>query len=372
MCLRSIGGDGEAYRALLHEYRMSSTTLGEGGFGKVRLATSSRTGHQVAVKIVRRKKLVDRAELLLQREVEYHEKLRHPNIVRLFTWIKTPSRYYLVMEHCDQGDLLAYINSNSLLPMFEIKSLFSQLMHGVRFCHALGFFHRDLKLENLMLCTPQAEEAESPSTRAMLEELEDENFHSYIAPAPGVHLLKIADFGLSTLRPDTNHSATHCGSPLYAAPELMGAGPAPRPDGNYDASKSDLWSCGVILYALLASRLPFDADNIQSLIAAVRTGTPSTPVPAQRGKEAALLVSQLLNVDPAARPCVAQPLPPQRSFSALPLPSAPVRCHFPAALPDGAARSRTASGTPHGHTDGDCHRKNGKRGWPGPKLPNPC
>jgi serine/threonine protein kinase len=309
---RFAGGDGEAYRALLHEYRMSSTTLGEGGFGKVRLATSSRTGHQVAVKIVRRKKLVERSELLLQREVEYHEKLRHPNIVRLFTWIKTPSRYYLVMEYCDRGDLLAYINSNPLLPMNEVKSLFSQLMHGVRFCHALGFFHRDLKLENLMLCTPQVEEivpeCSASSTRAAIDELEDENFHSAVAPAPGVYLLKIADFGLSTLRPDTNHSATHCGSPLYAAPELMGAGLAPRPDGNYDASKSDLWSCGVILYALLASRLPFDADNIQALISAVRTGTPTTPVPAQRGKDAALLVSQLLNIDPAARPCVALPL----------------------------------------------------------------
>lgn len=330
---RSTGGDGEAYRALLHEYRMSSTTLGEGGFGKVRLATSSRTGHQVAVKIVRRNKLVDRAELLLQREVEYHEKLRHPNIVRLFTWIKTPSRYYLVMEHCDRGDLLAYINSNSLLPMFEIKSLFSQLMHGVRFCHALGFFHRDLKLENLMLCTPQAEEVApecgAGSTRATPEEPEDENFHSAVAPAPGVFLLKIADFGLSTLRPDTNHSTTHCGSPLYAAPELMGAGPAPRPDGNYDASKSDLWSCGVILYALLASRLPFDADNIQALISAVRTGTPSTPVPAQRGKDAAALVSQMLNIDPAARPCVALLQPPQckphphRAQPGLPDPSSP-------------------------------------------------
>jgi len=72
-----------------------------------------------------------------------------------------------------------------------------------------------------------------------------------------VLVLKIADFGLATLNSNTNHSATHCGSPLYAAPELMGAGPAPRSDGNYDASKSDIWSCGVILYGLLASRLPF-------------------------------------------------------------------------------------------------------------------
>mmetsp|Transcript_13786 Transcript_13786/g.41972 ORF Transcript_13786/g.41972 Transcript_13786/m.41972 type:complete len:336 (-) Transcript_13786:1117-2124(-) len=301
------GEDGEAYKALLSEYKMGSTTLGEGGFGKVRLATSSRTGHRVAVKIVRRKKLVDRAELLLKREVEYHEKLRHPNIVRLYTWIKTPSRYYLVMEYCDGGDLLSHINSNPLLPTCEVKSLFSQLMHGVRFCHALGFFHRDLKLENLMLCSPHAEEPSEHSSNlsrstAGSEENEQESFHSTVVPARGVPLLKIADFGLSTLRPDTNQSTTHCGSPLYAAPELMGAGPAPRSDGNYDASKSDIWSCGVILYALLSSRLPFDADTIQALISMVRSGKPSMPVPVHRGKESAALVAQLLNVNPADRP----------------------------------------------------------------------
>ena len=228
--------DGEAYRALLHEYQMTSTTLGEGGFGKVRLATSSRTGHQAAVKIVRRNKLNERAELLLKREVAYHEKLRHPNIVRLFTWIKTPSRYYLVMEYCDRGDLLQHINANDLLPTAEVRSLFSQLLHGLRFCHSLGVFHRDLKLENLMLCTPAAVPPPTASDAEVAEAAEGEaadrtssasiDMHAAPRPAAGVALLKIADFGLSTLRPHTNHSATHCGSPLYAAPELMGAAPA--------------------------------------------------------------------------------------------------------------------------------------------------
>jgi len=264
--------DGEAYRALLHEYQMTSTTLGEGGFGKVRLATSSRTGHQAAVKIVRRNKLNERAELLLKREVAYHEKLRHPNIVRLFTWIKTPSRYYLVMEYCDRGDLLQHINANDLLPTAEVRSLFSQLLHGLRFCHSLGVFHRDLKLENLMLCTPAAVPPPTASDAEVAEAAEGEaadrtssasiDMHAAPRPAAGVALLKIADFGLSTLRPHTNHSATHCGSPLYAAPELMGAAPALE-SGGYDASKSDMWSCGVILYGMLASRLPFDADDMQ-------------------------------------------------------------------------------------------------------------
>jgi len=303
--------DGEAYRALLHEYQMTSTTLGEGGFGKVRLATSSRTGHQAAVKIVRRNKLNERAELLLKREVAYHEKLRHPNIVRLFTWIKTPSRYYLVMEYCDRGDLLQHINANNLLPTAEVRSLFSQLLHGLRFCHSLGVFHRDLKLENLMLCTPAAVPPPTASDAEDAEAAEGEaadrtssasiDMHAAPRPAAGVALLKIADFGLSTLRPHTNHSATHCGSPLYAAPELMGAAPALE-SGGYDASKSDMWSCGVILYGMLASRLPFDADDMQGLIRMIQKGVPSAPLPAKRGQAAAGLVQQLLNIDAAARP----------------------------------------------------------------------
>jgi hypothetical protein len=76
----------------LREYRLTKLSLGEGAFAKVRLATSESTGHQVAVKIIKRKKLDERAELLLQREVKHHEKLRHVNIVRLHTWIKGPTK----------------------------------------------------------------------------------------------------------------------------------------------------------------------------------------------------------------------------------------------------------------------------------------
>lgn len=85
----------------LGDYRLEKQVLGEGAFGKVRLATSCRTSHQVAVKVIKRKKLNERAEVLLQREVKHHEKLRHENIVRLHTFIMTPTKYYLVMEFCD-------------------------------------------------------------------------------------------------------------------------------------------------------------------------------------------------------------------------------------------------------------------------------
>ena len=94
-----------------------------------------------------------------QREVGHHEKLRHENIVRLHAWVKTPARYYLVMEFCARGDLLAHVNDmagRGGIKDDDVRSFFRQLMDGVAFCHALGVFHRDLKLENLMLCAPVA------------------------------------------------------------------------------------------------------------------------------------------------------------------------------------------------------------------------
>lgn len=121
----------------LREYRLTKQSLGEGAFAKVRLATSESTGHQVAVKIMKRKKLDERAELLLQREVRHHEKLRHVNIVRLHTWIKGPTKYYLVMEYCSRGDLLQFVNRSGWLPDTLARRLFSNLMEGIAFCHRL-------------------------------------------------------------------------------------------------------------------------------------------------------------------------------------------------------------------------------------------
>ena len=262
----------------LGDYKLEKQVLGEGAFGKVRLAVSSRTGHCVAVKIIKRKKLNERAEVLLLRERMHHEKLRHPNIVRLHTFIMTPNKYYLVMEYCEGGDLLQYLNNSGMLSDELARSLFRGLIEGIHFCHNLGIHHRDLKLENLMLT--------GADEKTMM--------------------IKIADFGLSDLQSmPSNLSVTFCGSPLYAAPELMTTGAAP--DG-YDAAKSDVWSCGVVLYALLTSTLPFDADDISALVRLVQEGVPNWPVPESRGRLAIALVDRMLVVDPRQRPLAAEVL----------------------------------------------------------------
>lgn len=271
-------GAGEPIAASLADYRLQSQVLGEGAFGKVKLAKSDVTGHVVAVKVIKRDRINARAEELLRREVKHHERLRHPNIVRLYTWIKSPAKYYLVMECCGEGDLLKHLNEAGMLQDGAARGFFKGMMHGLAFCHGLGLHHRDIKLENLMLCKG----------------------------ADGALTVKLADFGLSDLRVlPSDLSGTFCGSPLYAAPELMTAGACP--DG-YDASRSDIWSCGVVLYALLASCLPFDADDLQALVRMIQKGTPSAPVPRARGADASALVLSMMQVDPNARPSAAEVL----------------------------------------------------------------
>jgi 5'-AMP-activated protein kinase catalytic alpha subunit len=231
----------------INDYKMDDKVLGVGGFGKVRLATSRTTGHQVAIKIIKREKLQARSETLLAREVKHHERLRHENIVRLYTWIRTPGKYYLVMEVCPHGDLLGYLNKVGALPVPTARAFFKQLLSGVAFCHSLGVHHRDLKLENVLLAELPASTAATAATAtaataATAAASTAATPQASANPVPGgseggnadppaPFLLKISDFGLSDLRPFTP-SATYCGSPLYAAPELMdSASRAANPEG---------------------------------------------------------------------------------------------------------------------------------------------
>ena len=282
-----------------------SRVLGKGSFATVKLATNRLTGHQVAVKIIKRKTRPSAAaseEELLQREIKHHNLLRHDNIVRLYTWVTTPKEFLLVMEFCTGGDMLRYINECQDLRTSEARYFFAQLLEGVAFCHSLGIGHRDLKLENLMLCesAPSAPGvgggasggAGAPPAAAPASSIDA----AAERPSWEGWTLKITDFGLSDLNPIGVLSTTCCGSPLYAAPELVGIGPLE----GFDASKSDMWSCGVILYAFLTSRLPFDGDDMRMLVRNI-TRCQYEPMPAERGRAASELVAGLLALPPAHR-----------------------------------------------------------------------
>ncbi|ROT34463.1 protein kinase SNF1 [Sodiomyces alkalinus F11] len=235
-------------------------TLGEGSFGKVKLAIHISTGQHVALKIIARKKLISRDMAgRVEREIEYLQLLRHPHIIKLYTVIKTQNEIIMVLEYAG-GELFDYIVQNGRMKEAEARRFFQQMLCAVEYCHRHKIVHRDLKPENLLL---------------------DDQLN-----------VKIADFGLSNIMTDGNFLKTSCGSPNYAAPEVIGG-------KLYAGPEVDVWSCGVILYVLLVGRLPFDDEHIPSLFAKIARGTYSIPQWINTG--AANLIKKMLVVNPVQR-----------------------------------------------------------------------
>ncbi|KAI1133460.1 protein kinase SNF1 [Nemania abortiva] len=235
-------------------------TLGEGSFGKVKLAVHRSTGQQVALKIIARKKLISRDMVgRVEREIEYLQLLRHPHIIKLYSVIKTQNEIIMVLEYAG-GELFDYIVSHGKLDDRQARRFFQQMICAVEYCHRHKVVHRDLKPENLLL---------------------DDQLN-----------VKIADFGLSNIMTDGNFLKTSCGSPNYAAPEVISG-------KLYAGPEVDVWSCGVILYVLLVGRLPFDDDHIPSLFAKIQRGV--FTIPHWIKSEAADLIRKMLQTNPVQR-----------------------------------------------------------------------
>eukprot|EP00979_Chaetoceros_neogracilis_P002426 scaffold423_cov278-Chaetoceros_neogracile.AAC.3 len=235
--------------------------LGIGAFGKVKLATHSVTGHKVAVKILNKAKIKQLGmEEKVQREINILHLCTHPHIIRLYEVIDTPTDIFLVNEYVSGGELFDYIVSKGRLSSDEARNFFHQIVSGVEYCHFQKIVHRDLKPENLLL---------------------DSNLN-----------IKIADFGLSNLMRDGDFLRTSCGSPNYAAPEVI--------SGHlYAGPEVDVWSCGVILYALLCGSLPFDDESIPNLFKKIKSGMYS--LPSHLSQLARNLIPRMLEVDPMKR-----------------------------------------------------------------------
>ncbi|KAI0443748.1 protein kinase SNF1 [Xylaria telfairii] len=235
-------------------------TLGEGSFGKVKLAVHRSTGQQVALKIIARKKLISRDMVgRVEREIEYLQLLRHPHIIKLYSVIKTQNEIIMVLEFAG-GELFDFIVARGKLDELHARRFFQQMVCAVEYCHRHKVVHRDLKPENLLL---------------------DDQLN-----------VKIADFGLSNIMTDGNFLKTSCGSPNYAAPEVIGG-------KLYAGPEVDVWSCGVILYVLLVGRLPFDDDHIPSLFAKIQRGV--FTIPHWIKPQAADLIRKMLQTNPVQR-----------------------------------------------------------------------
>ncbi|KAG7059446.1 hypothetical protein JMJ77_0006809 [Colletotrichum scovillei] len=192
--------------------------IGKGSFGKVYLASHKLTnGSKVVLKSA------NKGDSNLAREIHHHRQFVHPHIARLYEVIVTENLVWLVLEYCAGDELYNYLLEHGPLPVHKVQKIFAQLVGAVAYVHQQSCVHRDLKLENILF-----------------------DKHENV---------KLVDFGFTReYEGKSNYLQTFCGTICYSAPEMLKG-------EKYAGEKVDVWSLGVILYALLCGELPFDDDD---------------------------------------------------------------------------------------------------------------
>ncbi|KAM9355017.1 uncharacterized protein KZ484_013211 [Pholidichthys leucotaenia] len=275
LSLPSLKVPRELLQSFPHSKRVGPYLVGKminkGSFAKVMEGLHINTGEKVAIKVIDKKKARQDSYVLknMKREPQIHQMVRHPHIVVLLETLETENSYYMAMELCAGGDLMDRICERKRLEEREVRRYTRQILSAVEHLHKHGIVHRDLKIENFLL---------------------DEHNN-----------IKIVDFGLSnTLKTDSlslELLSTQCGSPAYAAPELL----AHRKYG----PKVDVWSVGVSMFAMLTGTLPFTVEpfNIKQLHQKMVNGEIGS-IPSDVSKGAVSFVLSLLEPDPVKRPTI--------------------------------------------------------------------
>ncbi|QHO22573.1 hypothetical protein HN51_046427 [Arachis hypogaea] len=250
-----------AARTCVGKYELGKT-IGEGSFAKVKFAKNVENGDHVAIKILDKSHVLKHKMIeQLKKEISAMKLINHPNVVRIFEVMASKTKIYIVLELVNGGELFDKIARYGRLKEDEARSYFQQLINAVDYCHSRGVYHRDLKPENLLL---------------------DSN---------GV--LKVSDFGLSTYaQREDELLRTACGTPNYVAPEVIN-------DRGYVGSASDIWSCGVILFVLMAGYLPFDEPNQMALYKKIEKA--QFTCPSWFSAEAKKILKRILDPNPLTR-----------------------------------------------------------------------
>eukprot|EP00730_Choanoeca_flexa_P000254 TRINITY_DN10117_c0_g1_i1.p1 TRINITY_DN10117_c0_g1~~TRINITY_DN10117_c0_g1_i1.p1 ORF type:complete len:630 (+),score=160.06 TRINITY_DN10117_c0_g1_i1:116-2005(+) len=251
------------YPAEISSHYVVKDTIGTGGFAKVKVARHRMTGEKVAIKVMDKAHLAKTDDLKrVALEIKALKELRHQNISQLYQVVETKDKYFLVLEYAPGGELFDYIVSRDRCKEEEARQFFRQIIKAVHHCHESGYVHRDLKPENLLL----------------------DNQHN----------LKLIDFGLVAHPTSISKDLlrTCCGSAAYAAPELIRG-------ERYSGPPADMWSLGILLYALLCGFLPFDDENTQKLYRQVQKGEYEIPRWMSKGSQD--FIAQLLKHKPSER-----------------------------------------------------------------------
>ena len=243
-------------------------TVGDGAFSVVKLVKHVETNQYFACKIVPKARLnTAHLEERFEIEIRIAQQMHHPGIVELCDLLKDENNYYVIMEFCPNGELFQFIVDRTNLTEHEAKPLFRQICEALSYVHDQGVSHRDLKPENLLI--------------------------------DNMGRIKISDFGLSRFLDKNGLVKTPCGSPCYASPECISGKP-------YDGKTTDVWSIGVILYAMLTGQLPWTKRNQAQLFKQIKTG--DYTIPDELSADATSLISGLLTVDPRRRLTIEQVL----------------------------------------------------------------
>jgi len=259
-----------SYQSLLNEFSspdlhsVGNYTLGrligKGSFGKVYLASHKLTnGSKVVLKSAKKE------DANLAREIHHHRQFLHPHIARLYEVIVTESLVWLVLEYCPGDELYNHLLKNGRMEPAMVQKIFTQLVGAVNYVHGKSCVHRDLKLENILL-----------------------DKHENV---------KLVDFGFTReYQGSTSYLQTWCGTVCYSAPEMLKG-------EKYAGEKVDVWSLGIILYALLSGELPFDEDDDQATKMLILKEEPKYP---DHMPEAGCdLIKRLLSKRPLLRPTLA-------------------------------------------------------------------
>ncbi|XP_061117934.1 serine/threonine-protein kinase NIM1-like [Conger conger] len=235
--------------------------IGRGSFSRVKLGLHALTADKVAIKVLDKTRLDQHTLRLLSQEVDSMERLHHPNVIRLYEVLETPSRLHLVMEYASGGDLFTKISTAGKLSDSNSKIVFRQILSAVNHMHEKDIIHRDLKAENVFYTCGGC--------------------------------VKVGDFGFSAVCGRDQTLSTFCGSAPYAAPELF-------QEQGYEGRPVDVWALGVLLFFITTAAMPFRAHTVPLLKQCILGGAyavpPGVPAPCQR------LIRAILRPNPAHRP----------------------------------------------------------------------